>query len=133
MSCTSDCVDEGKDYLKNTIEDILKSVYNPIGGTAIALRLKTALDTALCKLPKDWYNTIITISTDTLSQSNKAYIVVIFVTLLILMIFNYISQLLQSQTATGIFFFVSILVILIAVIILYIWITSIYNNAKTQN
>lgn len=130
-TCDDACVDNGIQFLNGIITQILIAAYPNIPPTfpppylIIEARLKEAFNTFQCNLPPDLVEKI----TKTLSMVNTAYIVVIFATFLLLVIFNYVAILVNSQPVTIGLFILSILVIIIAVAILYVWIQSIYSSA----
>ncbi len=140
MSCTDECVNTGISQLQTILGKITRGAlcHNPNIdcplSQEIIIQLEAALFTFRCKLPKNIIETIKTqitlLSTEqsnTTSQVNIAYLVVIFITLLLLVIFNYVSQL---TGLTLLFFILSIIIVIIAPVILYFWLQSIYNNSS---
>lgn len=131
-TCTDLCYNQGITFLTDIINNILVHVYGSTGATFIESRLRAAFNTFQCKLPTQLVNKITTISTNVISQTNTAYLVVIFITFLLLVIFNYVALLLQTRDAIIIFFALSIFIIILAAVVLYLWINSIYSTAATQ-
>ena len=145
MSCTSDCVHTGIKTLVQIIEVIIQgatcqnpNLSCPISKNIIQL-LTNAITTFQCKLPQNIINLISTQislldeqATNNVQQTNTAYIVVIFVTLFILVIFNYVNTLMASSTATIVFFVLSLFIVILGAIILYLWLKSIFNNSTLQ-
>lgn len=138
MSCDDTCVNTGIKTLEQIVQSIIQGS-QPAAAPVIIQLLTNALLTFRCKLPpqvleqlKEQLSVLSDISIATLSQVNTAYIVVIFLTLFLLTLFNYISILSQSTNITVIMMILSVFIIIAATIGLYIWISSIYRNVSTD-
>lgn len=143
MSCTDACVNKGVAFIEKTFLDTLKVVY-PTGfpfpeWELVAGKYRAAFCTLQANLPPNIIDLISaqivlirTASETNITQTNTAYIVVIFVTLLLLVICNYVNLLIGSQTATIIFFVLSIIIVIAGAAILYFWLNSIFSASADQ-
>lgn len=98
--------------------------------------IRQIYNTLKCNLPEDiwdllWVNinNIVSETSNVTSQVNLLYIVTIFVTLLLLIIFIYLTIYFNNNTATLIFFILSFITLIMGALVLYFGLNSIYNTS----
>ena len=136
-SCDSTCIDTGLKTLTEIITAVIQGAQPGAGGEAMVQALTNASLTIRCKLPKDIQENIdnyISKIKDEVSTTIKSiyelYTIVIFSTLFLLVLFNYLTFFFQpSIWSSWLFFFLSILVVIIGFLIIYFGTKSITNNA----
>lgn len=129
------CVDQG---LTN-LETILEKGFSQIFSLADALLLKQVWNTFKCNLPIDieeqisQYITLITNqSSSAVSTVNLLYVVIIFVTLFILFLLNYIAIYMKNDGYTLTFAILTIIIIIAAAVILLLTTANTYSNSATN-
>ncbi len=140
-TCDDACVNNGVQFLKGILDATIVAAYctpeTLLFGTCteainIEARLSAGFNTLKCNIQPSLSDQITLVketATNTVARVNTAYIVVIFVTFLLLVIFIYVTIIVQSQIVTIVLFILSILIIIAAVALLYFWLQSIYNSA----
>lgn len=124
MSCTNTCVNTGIKTLEQIVQSIIQGA-QPQAAPAIIQLLTNAFISLQCELPPNIIQSIVTISSNTASKINTAYIIVIFVTLFILISIQFISNFLTPWWQI-ILYLLSILVMIGAAILLSYWVSSVY-------
>lgn len=137
-ACDENCINSGINQLTQFIIAVINGS-QPVSGPIIVQRLTDAFQTFKCKLPPDIKNQITKIieqisveSSNVVVNVNILYLTVIFIILFLLIIFNYATIYLQSNTATLIFLLLSLFIILIGALIIYAGVNRIYNNANNN-
>jgi hypothetical protein len=138
------CFDNGistlGEILLSTVSNANGSDPGGTGAFYAGILIKTGL-TISCELPPDIENNIKNLiikisdqSYNVVLDNNILYIVIIFITLLLLTIFIFLAIYMQSENATWILAIISIIVIIIAAVILFLALYNVYlksfNNVK---
>ena len=138
-SCTSECIAFGAKYLQFQINQVVLGALGQTGGLPIVNAWNEAQDTFRCTLPphiRERLTLLITQLTSTSSTTAEEILgftlLVIFLTILLLTILTYIAMYNLTPTAIGICFFLSFIIIVVAVVVLYFGALSIYNSSSTQ-
>ena len=125
------CYETGRTNINAILSRATLRLFGPDWG-----EFEKIFGTFQCYLPPDIFNLIRTNINNILSESgtvtsqvNLLYIITIFVTLLLLVIFIYLTIYYHDNTATLIFAILSIVVIVIAALVLYFGLSTIYNNS----
>ena len=141
MSC-DDCIAKGKAQFYAILNVILQGAVcndktRPCDvSRAIAKQIECALVTLDLKLPPDIVTQIETIITKIRGESsvvnkvNLLYVMLIFGTLLVLIIFLYLVIYLKNDTYTLIFGIISVILIIVAAIGLLYGVSSIYTSSS---
>jgi hypothetical protein len=137
-SCTTDCIASGAAFLNLLTNNFILDA-SPTVGPFLVNVLSQARETIRCTLPPnirkrlDLLISQLTSTSATAAEEALGFtLLVIFLTILLLTIFTYIAIYVLTPTAIGICFFLSFVIIVIAVIILYFGAKSIYNSSFTQ-
>ena len=141
MSCDEACVDKGIKDLITIIEVIIQGAVcndktQPCDiSKKIIDQLTNSLNTLRCQLPKNISTKIETIITKIRAESssvtkvNLLYVMLIFGTLLVLIIFLYLAIYLKNDTYTLIFGIISVILIIAAAIGLLYGVSTIYTTS----
>jgi hypothetical protein len=131
--CNEACINLGTTFIESIIIQILTVAYPDVfQRSEIFIRLSAAINTFRCKLPQEITTQIVNISTNNVSAINKAYIVIIFVTLFLLVVLNYIAILYQSSNVIFICIILSMFVLVAGVLLMYFWVRSIYTGSANE-
>lgn len=129
------CVDQG---LTN-LETILEKGFSKIFSLGDALVLKQVWNTFKCNLPKNLeeqvshYITLISNqSSSAVTTVNLLYVVIIFVTLFLLFLLNYIVIYLKNDSFTLGFAILTFIIIIAAAVILLLTTGNTYSNSATN-
>lgn len=134
-SCSSTCISAGVTKFLSYIKTILQLTIGDID----ALFLENAFNTFKCTLPPNIRDRItllirqITSLTSTLVKDILIFsVLVIFLTMLLLIIFVYLTIYIFTPAAMIGFFIASLIIIIIAIILLYFGILSLYDSGSTK-
>ncbi len=133
LECPQACIDTGYNKFRAILKTAFETIF--VGNTLI---VESIISTFECSLPKDiinklklYINNIVSESSNIVSYVNLLYIITIYVTLLLLIIFVYLTIYLQNDSYTLLFVILSIIVIIIGALILYFGLNYIYNQSST--
>jgi hypothetical protein len=120
------------------ISAILTKTFGNDGAGKIISAIINSINTVICEFPVDLQGQVVSllsqltdISKNTVTYNTLAYIVIIFVTFLLIVIFNYMSKFIPGYDV--LFFILSLLTIILGAGILYFMLYSINNNAINQS
>lgn len=141
ITCSEDIIQFGEIVLNSFLKQIIVGALrcperpglndppcDPNRGEIIYNLLYNAITTVKCKLPKDLVNQITNESSSVVSKVNLLYVIVIFSTLIILMIFIYLA--IAFPDTVLIFAILSIVMIILNAIILLVGLNSIYKQSN---
>ena len=138
-TCDKECINAGIKnlgiILKKPLEDLIGLLKISTGDLAF---LSDFVNTFKCNLPADLldlieadFNSIKLESSNIVSKVNLLYIVTIYVTLLILIIFIYLTIYFNNNTYTLLFAILSVIVLIIGAVVLFFGLNYIYSNSTT--
>jgi hypothetical protein len=138
MSCNPACLSTSVQQILLLLTAILTTTLGRDDAVKVIGAITISVNTVICELPVDLQGQVVNlvaqlsnISTNTVSYNNLAYIVTIFVTFLLIVIFNYMSKFIPDYDV--LFFILSLLTIILGAGILYFVLYSINNNAINES
>lgn len=98
MSCSSDCFSGAVQTILLILTKVLSTSF-PTDATQIIMAIVSSVNTIICEFPSDLKTQIVNqlsklndISSNTVKYNNLAYILVIFIVLFLLVIFQYLTK-----------------------------------------
>ena len=138
MSCDPDCLTGAVQQILIILTAILGKTFPQQDAIIIVGAITASVNTILCELPANIQGQVVSlvsqlsdISTNTVKNNNITYIVTIFLTLLLLVIFNFLSKFIPGYDI--LFFILSLITVIAGAVILFFVLNSINSSAINQS